>query len=422
MVVYPSFDEAVQLCINAGKGCKMAKSDMSRAFRNVPLKKNQWFLLVMKAEHPITGVTYYFIDKCLPFGSSISCAIFQRVSNTIVHIVKWKTKKGLVNYLDDYFFAALYKAWCDGQVDIFLEICEAINFPVAEKKTVWGSTLMTFLGMLLDSENQLVCVPVEKIRRAQELIRFFLNKRNKKATVLQYQKICGFLNFLCRSIVPGRAFMRRLYAATVGLSRSGNLKPHYHVRISEENRMDLLIWQKFLEYPMVFARPFMEFGRITAEVIDMYSDASRNFNLGFGAYCGPEWSVGQWNRSFMEKYEPSIEYLELYALLVGVLNWIKLFKNKKIVLFCDNEAVVHMVNNNSSTCKHCMQLIRIIVLECMVQNVRVLARHVGTKDNGKADALSRLDFNRFRRLGGHSMNKESTKIPENIWPLSKIWY
>ena len=133
-VKYPSFDEAVKLALQAGKGCGMAKSDMSRAFRNVPLRPDQWYLLVMKAEHPITGKIYYFIDKCLPFGSSISCAIFQRVSNAVAHIVKFRTKKDLVNYLDDYFFATLLKAWCNDQVKEFLEVCSEINFPVAEEK------------------------------------------------------------------------------------------------------------------------------------------------------------------------------------------------------------------------------------------------------------------------------------------------
>ena len=38
-VMYPNFDQVVLMCIKAGKGCSMAKSDMSRAFRNVPLKK-----------------------------------------------------------------------------------------------------------------------------------------------------------------------------------------------------------------------------------------------------------------------------------------------------------------------------------------------------------------------------------------------
>ena len=323
-VQYPEFDQAVKLCLKAGKHCKMSKSDMSRAFRNVPLRADQWHLLTMKAEHPVTGKVYYFVDKCLPFGSSISCTIFQRFSNAVAHIVSFKTKEDLVNYLDDYFFAALLKSWCDEQAQVFLDVCQQIGFPVALEKTFWGNSLMTFLGLLLDSDNQVVCIPVDKLQRALDLVRFFLNKRNKKATVLQFQKLCGFLNFLCRCVVPGRTFVRRLYLSGAGKTV---LKPHHHIKITEEHRLDLEVWLRFLTYPSVFYRPFMDFQVWTVERLDMYSDASRNFDLGFGAYCGNCWTVGQWNRNFMEKCEPSIEYLELFALVVGVLNWIKLFKN-----------------------------------------------------------------------------------------------
>ena len=57
-----------------------------------------------------------------------------------------------------------------------------------------------------------------------------------------------------------------------------------------------------------------------------------------------------------------------------------------------------MINNTSAKCKHCMKLLRLVVLEGMVYNVRISAKHVGTKQNGKADALSRLDFKRFELL------------------------
>ena len=53
-VKYPDFDEAVQMCVRAGKDCHVGKSDVSMAFRNVPLKVKDFPLLVMKAEHPIT--------------------------------------------------------------------------------------------------------------------------------------------------------------------------------------------------------------------------------------------------------------------------------------------------------------------------------------------------------------------------------
>ena len=91
-VKYPDFDEAVKLCLSARKNCKMGKSDLSSAFRHLPMKIADFKFLVMKAEYPKTGKVYYFVDKCLPFGSSISCVHFQEVSNAIAHIVVHRTQ------------------------------------------------------------------------------------------------------------------------------------------------------------------------------------------------------------------------------------------------------------------------------------------------------------------------------------------
>ena len=49
-----------------------------------------------------------------------------------------------------------------------------------------------------------------------------------------------------------------------------------------------------------------------------------------------------------------------------------------------------------------MKLLRLVVLEGMVYNVRISAKHVGTKQNGKADAMSRLDFKRFELLATYN--------------------
>ena len=117
---------------------------------------------------------------------------------------------------------------------------------------------------------------------------------------------------------------------------------------------------------------------------------------------------------------PSIEYLELYAVTVAVLNWIGNFKNSRILLHCDNESACGMINNSTSGCKNCMVLIRILVLHCLRHNMKISAEWVATGDNGKAYALSRMEFNRFRDLGP-SMDKYPTEVPDEIWPISKIW-
>ena len=367
-VKYLDFDDAVKLCLQEGAGCSIGKSDMSSAFRHVPMAKCQWWLLVMKPEHPSTKKVYYFVDKCLPFGSSISCAIFQAISDAIAWIVEYRTKKSNVNYLDDYLFAAALKCMCDWQMRSFLAVCNEINFPVALEKTFWGTTELTFLGMLLDTVKQVIGIPMEKLIKAANWVNDFLNKKNKKATVLEFQKLCGTLNFLCRCIAPGRAFLRRLYVM------HNKLKPHHHVKISNENRLDLTVWKTFLSSPQSLYRPFMDAVSLNAEQLDMYSDASGNYKLGFGAYCRSEWSFGQWDMELCKELSLSIEYLELFAVLVGVLNWIKLFQNRRIILFCDNESVVQMINNSSSKCKHCMMLIRIFIAESLTRNVRIFAR------------------------------------------------
>ena len=191
-VVYPDFNDAIQLCIKEGKSCKIAKSDMKSAFRNLGIKKEHWKFLVMKAVSPIDGKTYYFVDKCLPFGASISCSHFQRFSNAIKHIVQWRTKRNLVNYLDDYLFAALMKLICNQQVTEFLVVCEEISFPVSLEKTFWATTKLVLLGLLIDTINQCVCIPIDKIKKAILLITSIVEKKSGKVTLNQLQKVCGF--------------------------------------------------------------------------------------------------------------------------------------------------------------------------------------------------------------------------------------
>ena len=127
-------------------------------------------------------------------------------------------------------------------------------------------------------------------------------------------------------------------------------------------------------------------------------DTSRNFALGLGGYCNTDWMSQKWDRSFMESAQPSIEYLELYAVTAGVLAWIHRFSNKRVVIFTDNKSVKYMINHNTSGCKNCMVLIRILVLESMIHNIRIYTKHVRSKLNAIADALSRMQWSHFARL------------------------
>ena len=181
-------------------------------------------------------------------------------------------------------------------------------------------------------------------------------------------------------------------------------------------RNDLRMWLTFLQHPSIFCRPFLDFSTfLVADEIDMYSDASGR--IGMGAICGNDWVMQMWDTNFINKYKPSIEYLELYAVTAAVLLWINQFRNKRIILFCDNESVVNMINYTTTSCKNCMVLIRIIVLKGLVENVRIFARHVQGVKNDLADSLSRDKLELFFNLcdkKGRNMNKMPCKIPEAI--------
>ena len=235
-------------------------------------------------------------------------------------------------------------------------------------KTFWGTTLLQFLGMLIDTVKQLVCIPVQKINRAKELIFEIISK--KKVKVHELQRLCGFLNFLCRAIVPGHAFTQHLYAYTGGRGAEGaQLKPHHHVKVNGEMKADLTMWLVFLNKSLIYCRPFMDYSYCDAVDLDFFTDASRNFSLGFGGVYGTKWMYAQWDE-FTKQQEPSIEYLELFAVTAGVLLWCKNFQNRCVHIFCDNMSVVFMLNNMSSSCRNCMVLIRLITLECMCNNFR----------------------------------------------------
>ena len=118
----------------------------------------------------------------------------------------------------------------------------------------------------------------------------------------------------------------------------------------------------------------------------------------------------------------SIEYLELYALCVGILTWGHRLTNTRIIIFCDNQAVMHMINNMTSKCPKCMKLIRMIKYNCLLFNRRVFVKLIRSSKKGMADALSRMDFKRSWRLAPAGMNTYPDAIPQQIWPIERIWF
>ena len=328
------------------------------------------------------------MDKNLAFGHSRSCALFQAFSNSLKHIIETLTgcSLSMVNYLDDYLFIQMSKHSCDEMVSSFLELCHLINCPVSLEKTAWASTSIEFLGMLLDGDRKIIVIPVEKRNKAMKMLNTFIDRR--KATVKEIQRLASFLNFLTKAVVPGRGFIRRMYSKLGGEAtlrqkgiRIGTriLKPHYHLKIDAEFRNDCQVWLLFLQESISVMRPFIDFNKVlTATEICFASDSSRNPNLGFGCVFGTRWLYRQWEPGFIETYQPSIAYLELFALCLGIITWGRFIKNGRFRVWTDNMATCYMINTGSSACKNCMYLLRILTLDNLRHNHRVFTSYIAS--------------------------------------------
>ena len=84
----------------------------------------------------------FSFDKVMPFGCSISCASWEKVSTFLESVAKHQSLfEDLNHYVDDFLFAG--KAGTNNCLIImknFFFCCDQMGFPIASLKTVWPTT------------------------------------------------------------------------------------------------------------------------------------------------------------------------------------------------------------------------------------------------------------------------------------------
>ena len=303
-VQYASFDEAVELVRQVGAGAWLAKSDIKSAFRLLLVSPLDYELLGFKFEN-----NFYF-DKCLPMGCSISCSLFEYFSTFLEFKVRQETRSRFVtHYLDDFLFAGSSAAECARMLSSFTAICGELGVPLAPEKTLGPLQTICYLGLAIDSVRGLIRVPAPKVQALRAKIQTVLGQ--KKISLVDIQSLVGSLNFVCKAISPGRAFLRRLIVLMQGLS-----KPHHRVRISAGARLDLHMWLAFLTH-FNGVSPFLT-GSWDNDAIELFTDAAAS--VGYGAIFQGKWLQGRWPADVLD-HPPSIAFLEFFPVVVAVLAW-----------------------------------------------------------------------------------------------------
>jgi len=200
-VEYTSFDQVVDNIVLIGPGAMLAKADVKSAFRILPVNREDYQLLGFTLDGN------FFYDMCVPFGCKSSCALWEKFAKFINWRIQQHCRAGeeaVHHYLDDFLVTAKRAYTCNRILNEFVKLCDGLGVPLAGEKMEGPSTVITFLGLTVDTLKMEVRVPADKIAKAKALVDGLI--RRKKITLRELQSVIGSLNFLCRAVRPGRAF------------------------------------------------------------------------------------------------------------------------------------------------------------------------------------------------------------------------
>ena len=404
-VEYSKLDSVIDMIQELGQGALLGKLDIQSAFNLCPIQPEDFELLGIQYNNEI------WIQKCLPQGAAMSCAIFERFSTALQWIISTISKsKYLDHYLDDFIFLGQASTNnCRILMTQFESVCKDIGIPLSSDKTEGPTTKLIYLGYELDSIAMEIRIPIDKINRAKNSIENIISMKKVRLSV--FQSLVGLLNFFTKAIPSGRAFNCELYRAM-----SQAKKPHHFIRISIQIRENLKVWLLFLQ-KFNGVSVFSDLDWVSDHDLHLYTDAAGNKKLGCGAFLDGEWAILKWPKNWDESIFKDITFLELVPILLAFHLWNEKLKGKKIILHTDNLSLVQILNKKTSRNNRVMFFVRKLVLQLLFQNIQLRAVHISSKKNVICDALSRLQIPRLISVLPDNASKTPLSIPQEFVQL-----
>ena len=231
---YITVDKVIRLVFQFGRGALMAKFDVESAYRNVPIHPLDRYLLGIKWRH------HFYVDLALPFGLRSAPYIF----NSIADLVEWILMNNhqipdLLHYLDDFLTAGPPDSpQCARNLTVALAVCDRLGLPLHPGKCVGPSSVLTVLGIELDSDLQMARLPADKLQALQGLIHSWLPR--KWCFRQELESLIGHLHHAAKVVWPGRTFVRRMIDLLCCFRRD------HPIRLNTQFHLDLQWWHKFL--------------------------------------------------------------------------------------------------------------------------------------------------------------------------------
>ena len=199
LLTLPSIDHITDQIKKLGKGSKIFKIDISRAFSHVKIDPGSYNL---------TGLYHnsYYIDSCLAFGYRNGSAIFQRLTDAIRYIMSTKSHT-VTNYIDDIIGYGL-QSTVDQSFQELYSLLRDLGLNISEHKLVHPTTKAICLGVEIDTEKFTISVPLEKLKEIRLACHDWLTKTH--CSKRELQSLLRKLLYITKCVRASRFFLNRM--------------------------------------------------------------------------------------------------------------------------------------------------------------------------------------------------------------------
>ena len=387
---YTSVDRVTAAVMALGRGTLLAKIDIKSAYRIIP---------VCVGDRPLLGITWrgrFYVDARLPFGLRSAPKIFNAVADALEWCFRHEGVLFVDHYLDDFIILGPPgQGTCAQSLCIIRRIAAMLGIPLAEEKCEGPCTVLTFLGIEIDTVQMTLSLPAKKLDRIQEELQLWSSRRTCRRRELE--SLIGLLHHAARVVKPGRSFLHRLITLLRG--RRDDVR---YIRLNSEARADIL-------WLLVFAKLWNGisiFPAVSSPQVFLTSDASGAW--GCGAFTEREWFQLQWTPQ--HGLNEQITFKELLPIVLSVLTWGRHWRGCHLHCNCDNEAVVHLLSSRYSRNSNIMHLLRCLFFVEAFYAMHISASHIPGRANTLADNLSRNQLPSFFLQAPH-MSLVPTPLP-----------
>jgi hypothetical protein len=385
---YSALDDAVAASV---ANCWYGKLDLSNCFLSFPIHPDFIKFFYFKFRNKLYRYT------CMPFG----LAPAPRICTQLLSVASFAlTQAGCphVRYLDDFLFVAETASELRVMLGKAKLIFEQLGLVVNKDKTEGPLQGIEFLGIVVNSVQQILACSESRIQELLALLQQFIYF-NGTVRRKQVESLVGKLSFAAQVLPGARPFMRHMLDCIHKCRRHNSI-----VRLSPNFKADVQFW---LDHIRDWNGRQRWRQAATAPII-IASDASL---AGFGFHIvsvPPQVDASNWPRhklpgsGFCGRYHEShsqlhyshtqIGWCEMLAVLAAASTYGELLRDQCVLFQVDNSGDVAILNRQSTRSMHIASLLRNIYSLSLHYNFSIKAVHIPGVTNVLADFLSRPEL------------------------------